>query len=92
MSDEDSVERADRDDVEHRSLSGAGSAGSGKKARTGPLQFLREVRGELRRVAWPTRRVVVSYSVVVLVTVVVMTLFVFALDQAFGQLVLGLFG
>ncbi len=89
MSDEDSAERAERDDAEHRSLSGGGS---GKKERTGPRQFLREVRGELRRVAWPTRRVVMSYSVVVLVTVVVMTLFIFALDQALGQLVLRLFG
>ena len=26
-----------------------------KEERTGPLQFLREVRAELRKVAWPTR-------------------------------------
>ncbi len=27
-----------------------------KEERTGPVQFLREVRGELRKVAWPSRR------------------------------------
>jgi len=88
MTDDDSVERADGHEAEHRSLIGDGA----KKERTGPRQFLREVRGELRRVAWPTRRVVISYSVVVLVTVIVMTLYVFGLDQLFGQLVLELFG
>ena len=33
-----------------------------------PRQFIREVRGELRKVAWPTRPEVVKYSIVVLVT------------------------
>jgi len=89
MTDDDSVERADGREAEHRPLTGDGAR---KKERTGPRQFLREVRGELRRVAWPTRRVVISYSVVVLVTVTVMTLYVFGLDQLFGQLVLELFG
>jgi preprotein translocase subunit SecE len=63
-----------------------------RRQRTGPRQFLREVRGELRRVAWPSRREVVSYSIVVLVTVSLITAFIFGLDQAFGALVLTIFG
>jgi preprotein translocase subunit SecE len=63
-----------------------------KRERTGPRQFLREVRSELKRVNWPSRREVTQYSVVVLVTVTVVTLYIFGLDQMFGQLVLWMFG
>ena len=62
-----------------------------QEARTTPAQFLREVRGELRKVAWPTRQEVVKYSTVVLLTVVLLTAFIFALDYAFGEFVLYLF-
>ena len=37
------------------------------RSAVGPIQFIREVRGELRKVAWPTRPEVVKYSIVVLV-------------------------
>jgi preprotein translocase subunit SecE len=69
----------------------SGPSGPPRK-RIGPGQFLREVRGELRRVAWPSRRELLSYSLVVLVTVALLTLYVFGLDQAFGQLVFLIFG
>ena len=62
-----------------------------REERTGPLQFLREVRGELRKVAWPTRSEVVNYSIIVLLTVVVLTAYIASLDFAFGELVLELF-
>ena len=64
--------------------------GAGAGERTGPIQFLREVRAELRKVAWPTRGEVVNYSVIVLITVVFMTFFIFVLDFAFGEAVLRL--
>lgn len=59
-----------------------------RDARVGPVQFVREVRGELRKVAWPTRPEVVNYSIVVLVTVVALTLLIFAIDFVFGEFVL----
>ncbi|WP_370327195.1 preprotein translocase subunit SecE [Euzebya sp.] len=62
------------------------------KARTGPAQFLREVRTELRRVAWPSRGEVVQYSLIVLVTTLIIGAFIFGLDQLFGQLVFWIFG
>jgi preprotein translocase subunit SecE len=52
-----------------------------RRERTSPPQFLREVRGELKKVAWPNRREVVSYSLVVLITTLVLTLFTFGLDE-----------
>ena len=65
--------------------------GGEKKKRTPPRQFLREVRTELKKVAWPTRGEVVTYSVVVLVSVTFVTLFVFGLDSGFTHLVLKVF-
>ena len=51
-----------------------------KRERTSFPQFLREVRAELRKVAWPTRPEVRSYSILVLITVVIFTAMVTVLD------------
>ncbi|QGG93840.1 preprotein translocase subunit SecE [Actinomarinicola tropica] len=56
-----------------------------KEERTKPAQFLREVRAELRKVAWPTRSEVINYSIITLVAIVVMTAFVALLDWGFGE-------
>jgi preprotein translocase subunit SecE len=62
-----------------------------KDERTSPAQFLREVRGELRKVAWPTRSEVINYSIIVLVAVVILTSYISGVDYAFGEVVLKLF-
>ena len=62
-----------------------------KEKRATPLEFLREVRGELRKVAWPTRDEVVRYSLIVLLTIVVLTTMIFALDYVFAKGVFFLF-
>jgi preprotein translocase subunit SecE len=59
--------------------------------RTSPAQFLREVRGELRKVAWPTRSEVINYSIIVLFTVVILTTYIALLDVAFGDAIFRLF-
>jgi preprotein translocase subunit SecE len=61
------------------------------RQRTTPGQYVREVRGELRKVAWPTRAEVANYSIVVLVTVVILTSLIFGLDYVFAKSVLFLF-
>jgi preprotein translocase subunit SecE len=63
-----------------------------KRKRVGPRQFLREVRQELKKVAWPGRREMVAYTLVVLFTVVVLTAFVFGVDFLVGKAVLFVFG
>jgi preprotein translocase subunit SecE len=63
-----------------------------RKKRAGPRQFLREVRQELKKVAWPTRRELFAYTIVVLVSVVVLTSFVFGLDFLISKGVLLVFG
>jgi preprotein translocase subunit SecE len=45
----------------------------------------------LRKVIWPTRQELTTYTIVVLVTVVVLTSYVFGLDVLFSRLVLNVF-
>jgi preprotein translocase subunit SecE len=59
--------------------------------RTAPRQFLREVRAELRKVAWPTRGEVINYSTVVLATLVLIGALILVLDLAFAKGVLYIF-
>ncbi len=60
--------------------------------RTPPVEYLREVRQELRKVAWPTRKEVTSYTVVVIVATAVLMGLVFGMDFVFGRLVFAIFG
>jgi preprotein translocase subunit SecE len=61
------------------------------EARTSPAEFVREVRGELRKVAWPTRAEVINYSIIVLVAVVILTTIIATLDYGVGEAILKLF-
>jgi preprotein translocase subunit SecE len=63
-----------------------------RKGRAGPSQFLREVRQELKKVAWPSRRELALYTLVVLTSVVVLTSYVFGLDFLIARAVLSVFG
>ena len=63
-----------------------------RRKRVGPRQFLREVRQELKKVAWPSRRELGLYTLVVLTSVVVLTSYVFGLDFLIARAVLSVFG
>jgi preprotein translocase subunit SecE len=60
--------------------------------RTSPAQFVTEVRDELRKVVWPTRRELVTYTTVALVFILIMVGIVTGLDYTFTRLVFALFG
>jgi preprotein translocase subunit SecE len=62
-------------------------------AKVSPAQFIREVRQELAKVTWPTRKETVATTLSVLAMSALAALFFFVVDQiiAFGvQLILGL--
>jgi preprotein translocase subunit SecE len=59
--------------------------------RTNAKQFVREVRAELRKVAWPTKDEVVNSTIIVLVAVIVMGTLIFAMDFSFAKFVFFLF-
>jgi preprotein translocase subunit SecE len=56
------------------------------EGRVTPALYLREVRDEMRKVAWPKWPEVRRFSMIVLVTVVVYTAYIGGLDSLFGVL------
>ena len=88
------------------SASGEGASGEGKGRATAVrdgrqvraslpsrlVRFLREVVAELRKVIWPTRSQLVTYTIVVLIFVSFMVALVAGLDFVFAQGVQLLFG
>jgi preprotein translocase subunit SecE len=82
----------DDEDREPRTAAPAGASADEVRSRTGPVQFLREVRSELRKVAWPNRHELVSYTIVVLVTSVVLTLVVWGFDFVIREAVINTLG
>ena len=58
------------------------SAPNPQVERTGPRQYFAEVRGEMKKVAWPTRNEIWNTTIVVVVGLVVMTALIFCFDWA----------
>ena len=63
-------------------------------ATTNPLQFIQQVRAEVSKVTWPTRREVLITSVMVFVMAMLTAVFFFFVDWMIRQglsLLLGMF-
>ena len=79
---------------------GDGGDGTGRVARgadrPGRIRnigtFYKQVIAELRKVIWPTRKELVTYTTVVVFFVLVMVAVVAVFDLAFGKAVLAVFG
>jgi len=52
---------------------------------TGFVEFLIDVEGELRKVAWPSRRQLMNSTSVVLLAVVLVAVFIFGVDQVLQE-------
>lgn len=64
-------------------------------ARTNPLQFIQQVRSEVAKVVWPTRREVMLTTVMVFILATLTAIFFALVDLAIRgglQAVLGVFG
>jgi preprotein translocase subunit SecE len=71
------------------------SAKPGRPARSGrttPALFVRQVIAELRKVIWPTRKELFTYTAVALVFILIMTAIVTSLDYGFTKAVVAIFG
>ena len=55
-------------------------------------RFFREIIGELRKVIWPTRNELLTYTAVVIVFVTIITTIVALLDYGFAKAILFSFG
>jgi preprotein translocase subunit SecE len=61
-------------------------------AKTNPLEFLRQVRQEVGRVTWPTRKETTVTTIMVFAMAIVTALFFFLVDQVLAhgvRLILG---
>ena len=63
-----------------------------RAARTTPAVFFRQIVAELRKVIWPTRHELFTYTTVALVFIIVMVAIVTSLDYGFTKLVFAVFG
>jgi preprotein translocase subunit SecE len=79
-----------KEDAKNRSKGAVGEARRNPVSRL--VRFVREVVAELRKVIWPTRKELVTYTAVVVVFVVIMVSLVAALDLGFAKAVLLVFG
>jgi len=83
----------------NRTGTGTRSRAAAEKARAGEIRqrrslrrFLREVVAELRKVIWPGRRELITYTTVVIVFVAFIVALVAGLDVLFAKGVLVVFG
>jgi preprotein translocase subunit SecE len=70
-------------------------AAGGRRGRGNPLDFIRDIRSELRKVAWPSQRETVNLTAVVLAFSVAVGLLLGGIDYLFQELfrfLLGLSG
>ena len=58
-----------------------------RTARANPFQYIRQVAEELRKVIWPTRNQMVTYTIVVFLFLIFMTALVSGVDFGAGKLV-----
>jgi preprotein translocase subunit SecE len=62
------------------------SAASQKKKKKGSGNFLREVKVEMKKVIWPTKKEMMTYTVMVFVTMIVVMAVIAVSDGVFSQL------
>ncbi|MBA4495873.1 preprotein translocase subunit SecE [Paenactinomyces guangxiensis] len=58
-----------------------------RRSVSGTAGFFRGSVQELKKVRWPNRKEMVSYTLVVLITVVLLTIFFFIIDLGIAELV-----
>jgi len=54
------------------------------------VQFLHDVRAEMRRVSWPPMREVQNTTIITVIAVIFFAVYLFAVDQGLSRLILGL--
>ena len=70
-----------------RAKSGAGRSAAGKGEKRGLGKFFKDVRIELRKVTWPTRKDLFQSTLVVIVAVAIAGAYTGALDFVFSRIV-----
>lgn len=58
---------------------------------TSPIQFLRQVKQEVKKVTWPAKKDVTKATIMVLTIVAIAAAFFFVVDSIFGAIVSAIF-
>ncbi len=66
--------------------------GPAKDSRTTPALFVRQIVAELRKVIWPTRKELITYTTVAMSFLLIMVAIVSLLDYGFTKLVFSVLG
>ncbi|MEU5896043.1 MULTISPECIES: preprotein translocase subunit SecE [Streptomyces] len=92
----DAVGSIDKPDAQDESTESKKARKGGKRGKKGPLGrlalFYRQIIAELRKVVWPTRSQLTTYTTVVIVFVVIMIGLVTVIDYGFSHAVKYIFG
>ncbi|MFI5758351.1 preprotein translocase subunit SecE [Streptomyces sp. NPDC051569] len=92
----DAVGSIDKPDADDESAESKKPRKGGKRGKKGPLGrlalFYRQIVAELRKVVWPTRNQLTTYTTVVIVFVVIMIGLVTVIDYGFNQAIKYVFG
>ncbi|WP_367044286.1 preprotein translocase subunit SecE [Streptomyces sp. Je 1-332] len=92
----DAVGSIDMPDAQDEAPDSKKARKGGKRGKKGPFGrlalFYRQIVAELRKVVWPTRSQLTTYTTVVIVFVVIMIGLVTVIDYGFNQAVKYVFG
>lgn len=56
-------------------------------AKATPLEFIRQVQAEMRKVVWPTRQETVTTAIFVAILMTLLAVFFLGIDSVFGYVV-----
>jgi preprotein translocase subunit SecE len=56
-------------------------------AKTSPIEFIREVQAETRKVVWPTRKATIMTTIMVMIMTGILALFFVSIDTVFDAIV-----
>ncbi|MBI0474299.1 preprotein translocase subunit SecE [Sphingomonas sp. MA1305] len=56
-------------------------------AKTTPIEFIRQVQAETKKVVWPTRRETIMTGVMVVIMTTILALFFLGVDSVFNAIV-----
>ena len=59
--------------------------------KTSPIQFFRQVKQEVKKVTWPTKKEVTQATIMVIIIVAIAATFFFGVDMFFGAVVGSIF-
>ncbi|CAL9547617.1 preprotein translocase subunit SecE [Streptomyces griseomycini] len=92
----DAVGSIDMPDAQDEAPDSKKTRKGGKRAKKGPLKrlalFYRQIVAELRKVVWPTRNQLTSYTTAVIIFVVIMIGLVTLIDYGLGHAAKYVFG